>query len=211
MSLILEALRKSEAERRRGVAPDVAMELPPLPAPRSRALPAWLWPVLVLAGMAVLAAWLWSQRGTTGEVDRIDPVAAAPAPPPAEVPDQPVVIARPAAPRVVPPSVASPVGAAPVVPSPDPVAVPPPVEQPRAPPAAPPVAKTDVADIDAVPMPPVKLSMHIWDESPARRFVILDGQRMGEGDRNGDLRVVAIERDGVIVERNGARARVPLP
>ena len=60
-------------------------------------------------------------------------------------------------------------------------------------------------------MPPVKLTMHIWDESPARRFVILDGQRMGEGDRSGDLRVVAIERDGVIVERNGARARVPLP
>ena len=36
-------------------------------------------------------------------------------------------------------------------------------------------------------------------------------QRMGEGDRNGDLTVVAIERDGVVVERNGQRARVPLP
>ena len=34
MSLILEALRKSEAERRLGSTPDVAMELPPVPAAR---------------------------------------------------------------------------------------------------------------------------------------------------------------------------------
>ena len=69
----------------------------------------------------------------------------------------------------------------------------------------------EVADIDATSLPPVKLSMHMWDESPARRFVILDGQRMTEGDRSGGLSVVAIERDGVVVERNGQRARVPLP
>ena len=34
----------------------------------------------------------------------------------------------------------------------------------------------------------------MWDESPSRRFVILDGQRMTEGDRNGETSVVAIER-----------------
>ena len=56
----------------------------------------------------------------------------------------------------------------------------------------------DVADIDATSLPPVKLSMHMWDESPSRRFVILDGQRMAEGDRNGEVTVVSIERDGVI-------------
>ena len=60
-------------------------------------------------------------------------------------------------------------------------------------------------------MPAVKLSMHMWDEAPSKRFVILDGQRMAEGDRNGEITVVAIERDGVVVERNGQRARVPLP
>ncbi len=78
----------------------------------------------------------------------------------------------------------------------------------------PPAAAVDVpriADIDATLPPPVKLSMHMWDASPGKRFVILDGQRMGEGDRNGEVSVVAIERDGVIVERNGKRARVPLP
>ena len=51
----------------------------------------------------------------------------------------------------------------------------------------------------------------MWDAAPDKRFVILNGQRMGEGDRNGDVQVVAIERDGVLVERDGQRARVPLP
>ena len=58
---------------------------------------------------------------------------------------------------------------------------------------------------------PVKLSMHMWDADPARRFVILDGQRMGEGDRSGGLSVIAIDRKGVTVERDGQRAHVPLP
>lgn len=63
----------------------------------------------------------------------------------------------------------------------------------------------------ATSMPGVKLSMHMWDASADKRFVILNGQRMSEGDRNGDVQVVAIERDGVVVERDGQRARVPLP
>ena len=37
MSLILEALRKSEAERRRGDAPDLRVELPPPAATKIRA------------------------------------------------------------------------------------------------------------------------------------------------------------------------------
>ena len=65
--------------------------------------------------------------------------------------------------------------------------------------------------VNATGLPPVKLTMHMWDEAPARRFVILDGQRMAEGDRSGGLSVVEIRRDGVVVERDGQRARVPLP
>ena len=219
MSLILEALRKSEAERRRGQAPDVATELPPLPMARTRPLPARLLPAVLLTAMVLLAAWWWSQRDAGVGADPVEPAAAAPMRPPrTEVPAQPVVIHRPAATTVVP---APPVATSPALPVP--VATPPPTTSASVPPAAaqprPPAPPapvttantTDIANIDAVPMPPVKLSMHIWDELPARRFVILDGQRMGEGDRSGDLRVVAIERDGVIVERNGTRSRVPLP
>ncbi|MFN7184523.1 MAG: hypothetical protein ACK4MZ_10145, partial [Thermomonas haemolytica] len=64
MSLILEALRKSEAERRRGSTPDVAMELPPVPAARVRATPAWVLPASAIAIVALLAGLWWSQRDT---------------------------------------------------------------------------------------------------------------------------------------------------
>ena len=38
--------------------------------------------------------------------------------------------------------------------------------------------------------------MHMWDETPARRFVILDGQRMAEATAAVGLSVVEIRRDG---------------
>ena len=57
----------------------------------------------------------------------------------------------------------------------------------------------------------IKLSMHLWNDVPARRFVVLNGQRMAEGERVGDLLLVEILRDGVVVERDGQRARINLP
>ncbi len=61
MSLILEALRKSEAERRRGQVPDLHAELPPTAPPVRSARPAWPWLALALAlavGAVVAMAWL---------------------------------------------------------------------------------------------------------------------------------------------------------
>ncbi len=215
MSLILEALRKSEAERRRGSTPDVAMELPPALMPRARATPAWLLPAVVIGALALLVAWWWSQRnaGTPASVAAI--ATAPPAAAPIDVPAPPVVVARPtqapvatsATPTPTEVAVASPPAASIAQTEPMPV-------RPRPLPLPPPptaVDAGDIADIDATSLPPAKLSMHMWDESPARRFVILNGQRMVEGDRNGAITVIAIERSGVVVESNGNRARVPLP
>ena len=62
MSLILEALRKSEAERRRGQVPDLHAE----PAPGALRVrdgpPAWLWLALAFATAMVLAIALWLAR-----------------------------------------------------------------------------------------------------------------------------------------------------
>lgn len=216
MSLILEALRKSEAERRRGSTPDVAMELPPVPAARARATPSWVLPASAIAIVGLLAGAWWSQRETSSDA-MTQPAATAVAEPVIDTPAPPVVVARAATPPAPPPS------STPMPPSEAPVAAPAPatasaIAQPAPPPARPvpppqpiPAETREVAAIETTSIPPVKLSMHMWDESPARRFVILDGQRMTEGDRSGELTVVAIERDGVVVERNGQRARVPLP
>ncbi|WP_256645420.1 general secretion pathway protein GspB [Thermomonas paludicola] len=208
MSLILEALRKSEAERRRDSAPDVALELPPAPPRTRRVVPAWLWPALALAlalaGGIVLAALRdWPTAGETapGSVD------ATPAPAPALRDQAP----PPPAPAVVPRAMPRP---SPVVAMPASTLPPPPTPSlqapPRAQPAAPPASDNDAPDIAATALPPVKLSMHMWDADPARRFVILDGQRMGEGDRAGGIEVISIDRKGVLIQRNGQRARVPI-
>ncbi len=58
MSLILEALRKSEAERRRGQVPDLHAERPPAAQLARGGRPAWPW-LLALAIVAVIVmAWL---------------------------------------------------------------------------------------------------------------------------------------------------------
>lgn len=206
MSLILEALRKSEAERRRDSAPDVAMELPPAPVRRTRPIPWLVWPVVVaFLGLLALAGWMGKRAGERDH--RVPPVAAAPAP----VIAAPAIATQPVAlpPAATPPAAADlpAVQPPPATSSTPPAALPPPASTARAVPAA-----TDATpDIATTALPPVKLSMHMWDADAGKRFVILDGQRMGEGDRNGTLQVIAIDRKGVVIERDGQRAHIPLP
>ena len=219
MSLILEALRKSEAERRRDSTPDVAMELPP-PVPRaSRGMPTWLWPVLLCtAALLALGVWLGTRMAARDHAAAATTSVATRSPPTPEAPAASALstVSQPVAPALTPAttpaaSVARP--SAPILPPPPPVATAPsPAPAPPAPAhTARPVASNDAPDIGDTSLPAVKLSMHMWDADPARRFVILDGQRMGEGDRSGALSVIAIERNGVVIERNGQRARIPLP
>jgi general secretion pathway protein B len=55
-------------------------------------------------------------------------------------------------------------------------------------------------------LPALKLSMHVYADDPAGRFVILDGKRRVEGDPiDQGLRLEAIRRDGVVLSYNGQR------
>lgn len=216
MSLILEALRKSEAERRRDSAPGIDLELPPPAATAMRSAPRWPWPVLAGALVLALPA-LWVGLRRTPPVDAATGTMAAQAAIPAgpAMADMPRVVPRstasaPSTATTVVPTAMRPVALRDASPAPaaPPAAIPAPPTMPRATTAP---AADEVPDIAATALPPVKLSMHMWDADPARRFVILDGQRMAEGDRSGGLTVVAIDRRGVVIERDGQRARVPLP
>lgn len=220
MSLILEALRKSEAERRRGEPADLlradvftAPALPPLVAWR------WLLPLALLLALALLAWW------------RHGPAPAAPAA------QARVAAAR----RVAPADTRPPAGRLPPVPHLQAPASPPPAPPPRAehlpaqaalpatpealpvPAATPGVAATaDPADRDIVALgalspeqrkglPPLRLSMHLWNADPARRIAVLDGRRAAVGDRLGEATVAEIRRDGVLLQWQGMRVLVPLP
>jgi general secretion pathway protein B len=60
-------------------------------------------------------------------------------------------------------------------------------------------------------LPPLKLSMHVWSAEPARRFAIVDGQRVTEGALLGNGTVVEIRRDGVVVALGDRRVLLPRP
>jgi general secretion pathway protein B len=269
MSLILEALRKSEAERRRGQAPDLRTELPPVAPPRPHALPRWSWAVLALTLLAL--AWLllarpWSAPANDGlpppadATAQVGDVAAdaipdtgsrlperrividpAVAVPPAESasasrPGSAEPIASPATAVASGPGTRSPpadgtvTGAGTTASTPidanrgnAPPAPAVPVEPSSAPPTpvatAQPLASplgtrllalSDLSAEERRQLPPLKLSMHMWSEDPARRFVILDGQRLAEGDRAGPAVVDAIRSDDVVLAWNGMRLRLSL-
>ena len=59
-------------------------------------------------------------------------------------------------------------------------------------------------------LPPLKLSMHMWNDDPTQRFVILDGNRLHEGDRIGEAIVTTITPDGVLLDWNGRRLTLPI-
>ena len=68
---------------------------------------------------------------------------------------------------------------------------------------------SDLSTTDRQALPPLKLSMHLWNADPARRFVILDGNRVGEAwkiDVHADL-IVAMVKNCTRV----AAARLSLP
>jgi len=216
MSLILDALRKSEAERRRGETPGLFSPLPTpgAPTPNRPAIAPWLVAAAVLASAAV-AWWLWpSSPPPTTPAPAAAPVAAAPAPVPAVVAAAPAPVAasdpavresRDAAPHdVVVPPTAAPATPAPA-PTPEPVAdeAEPPLE------ALPSLAV--LAPSERAALPPLKLSMHVWSEAPNARLAIIDGQRVMEGSSIGESVVAEIRRDGVVLEWRGRRFLLSRP
>ena len=85
------------------------------------------------------------------------------------------------------------------------------------PPSPPPAPATDTeTTVNALPadlrkaLPPLQLSMHMWDPDPAKRFVILDGERYSEGDSIGPMQIRRIDASGVLFDWQGRAVRLPL-
>ena len=218
MSLILEALRKSEAERRRGEMPDLRAELPPPAATKRtglrKALP-WI-AVVVALGIALLFALKLVSRDATSVAPT--PAAATTTPAPAEsVHLQPraVIAQPPPTPRIAEREPPKPQPAPQIAtPNPPPQVAPPPAPAAEIPPPTP---STDTeTTVNALPadlrkaLPPLQLSMHMWDPDPAKRFVILDGERYSEGDSIGPMQIRRIDASGVLFDWQGRAVRLPL-
>ncbi len=185
MSLILDALRKAEAERQRGAAPglqNVAAPPPLRPGARRRggALGAAL--ALGLLVVGALVAWRMLPAPPSPPVVAAAPAATAqPAvPTPAVTATAPVPTPPAPLPLVVSAPPTAPVATEPTPPSPT---------RPQAAPAAP-VAPilTQVRRLADLPpeqrreLPPLAVGGSVWSEQASARFVVLDGQVLREGD-----------------------------
>lgn len=270
MSLILEALRKSEAERQIGRAPGL---LTPMQLPlqqRSGRRLVWVALAAMLLLIALAFAWWLGRSGLAvpvtdsggGHVVAVAPrsdAGDANAPSPAPTVD----LAPPQTP--VPTAGASAAGAPklPVagpadlpndpdfasteresLPMPAPTSPPtlsaPPVASENNPlrdavvPTAPPDASTTATAADAVApprpaeervpslrslseaerggLPPLRLNMHVFNEVAERRFVLIDGRRLAEGDQIVEgVTLQSIRRDGALVEIRGRRVLIERP
>lgn len=228
MSYILDALRKSEAERRQGKAPDLGQPVQMIYRPKRKPVSAIIWVALALIVNAAVFAYLfWPGR---------EP-AVLTTPKPAAVSEAPAINPGSAA---LPDAESAPV--APIEPSealevtekdsaPERSQVPESTpERYEAPVVIVPSRQSDaqaqrndlvermpqgrVPHLVELPLsfqksvPDLTFNSHIYSSEPSASRVMINGHYLKSGDRFGPLAVERITEDGVVLSRNGQFFRV---
>jgi len=207
MSFILDALKKSENSRLRQDHP--AIFDAQAAAVRRQGLPRWGIALMVLLGLnlLILAYALWRPSEPPAAVPTVQPesTTASAAAHTAAAPAQ----SRPAQSR---PALSAPALAGPPSAAPTRSMAAPPSDVRRSTPPALPVSSEESPTLPSrddllaagAAIPEANLNMHVYDASPALRFVLLNGQRLREGEvsREG-LRVEQILPEGVLLSAGG--------
>lgn len=193
MSLLLDALKRSEHERQQTLKGRLSHAGPEPGSARARRPWAALIAALLVLNGALVAVWL----ATSGH----EPEAAA-AVPPTPAPRHTVrSLAREAA-LGAPPAEAEPVATAPVA---VPVAAATPAPESVQPAAEAPPIDT-LPDAVRKTLPALHLDVHVYAANPADRFVIINMEHYREGDvLASGAKVVRITPDGVILSDNGRK------
>ena len=222
MSYILDALRKSERQRQIGEVPrihTVQDGYTTEPAGRN--------PWILIAVIAILAnisigGWFWWQHQQTASSGGVAPPPAPAQALPTTLPATPVAATTPDSyPGVPAASHAAPVSRPPaaprqIAPDLDDVVVFESIKTPSAPAAAAAQRFPDLVDISQLPaslqlaMLTLKLNVHVYDERPSERFVLIDMKRYAEGHALPQGPVIeAITPDGVVLAYQGQRFLLP--
>lgn len=180
MSLILDALKRSEQERRRERGPDLQSIHQPAAAAQAPVQRGWwmLAAALLLLNAAALGWWWWRDAAEPVPVAAIAPERAAP-----EVAVEPEPVAAP----VETPEFAT-----------------------IAPLQQPPVQELwELPDPVRRQLPAMTYSFHVYASDPSRRTIIINNQRMREGSEiQPGLRLEEITEDGVILAVAGHRVHI---
>lgn len=190
MSFILDALKKAESERSRQLGPvlmDARIALP------RRAVPAWGWVLAAVLLVNVLVlGWLLLRTPAT----HVAPAVAADATTGTSASPPSTQATAPVAPQAQPATD---------------VPITPPLRD---------NAPSLSSDAEALPtvqellaqgvtLPELQLNLHIYDPAPAHRSVLLNGQRLREGEYTPHgVRVERITEQSVVLEAAGRRFRI---
>lgn len=203
MSFILDALKKSEEERLRQQNPSTL----PTALPRSHGrTPAWVWALLCLlvVNLVVLAVVLLNPRAGVPTIAATPVVVAA-----AAAPTETITKAAPSAPKLngVDEEAAPDSQGSGIATQSTPVTTPP--SLPASVPASVPTRDQQLAA--GANLPPATLNLHVFDADRTKRFVLLNGERLREGDTNRDgLTVVTITPEGVVLSFGAASFAVSI-
>lgn len=211
MSFILDALKKAESERSRNSGP-VLMDV--RIAPSRQRLPLWAWVLgcVLLANLAGVA-WLLLRKPPAAPAAAAA-VVTAPAAPAAPSPAPPAPAILPPAPTLQPAVIEQVAVQSPTAAVPLPTGLLPPVVRPAPAPIAPAVSSPRIDNLptmqdlvaQGVSLPALQLNLHVYDEVPANRYVLMNSRRLREGDEVADgIRVESIVPRGVILGGRGRR------
>lgn len=234
MSYILEALKKSQEERELGRVPTLDSQLGPFEGRGARVNPWSLAALALAMLAVAIAIYGTLIRNRTAPPPMATAAPVEPAPPSARPPDmlaaQPPRTIAPAVEPVASPANPQPVPAPVAAPriEPEPPARPEP--RPTRPGRLNNVPDDLVADIEAfkrnlapdeagprpmhervpppddvaVSLPAMVVTAHIYDADPAKRFVVINGLRVGQGETSREgVRVDEIEKEGIWLEYRG--------
>jgi general secretion pathway protein B len=229
MSYILDALRKSETERRQGRVPDLGQQVQLIHRPRRKRVSPALWISLaLLVNAGVLGYVFWP--GFPPEEPMAVQTETAPetAPPPLDAvttAPEPATAVRSPAPDKPVAGTGNPVDAPARPPATDPVAAPVPRERAtiivpsagssgNSPSQSAPEQAGRVPHLVELPLsfqksvPDLTFNSHIYSSSPSSRRVMINNAYLRIGESVAGLRVEDITEEGVVLSRNGQRFRV---
>lgn len=211
MSYILDALRKSEAERRQGKAPDLGQPVQMIYRPRRKPVSAVVWVALALFVNAGVLAWLfWPKQN-----ENIVPLQKAPAL--ANEKPEPMQVDPGFRPDAYDDSTEEEIPAAAPVPKETPVVIVPhrpDGEQRRKPAMVERMPQGRVPHLVELPLsfqksiPDLTFNSHIFASDPSASRVMINGHYLKPGDGFGSLTVERITEDGVVLSKNGQFFRV---
>jgi general secretion pathway protein B len=206
MSYILEALKKSEQQRKQGDVPSLQTVHPPMPEQPTSASWPYLVIVVLLVSLAFVLGWMqpWNDRGPLESVARQQA--------------QPAVQASVAATLSTPTdAVSADTPALAMQPSAELAGLPPPAAAASAVPERPSLDMGSVPHLSEMPelvrqaIPQMKFAGHVYSSSAEQRSVIINGRSMSEGETViAGLLVEQITRDGIVFNYRGQLFRMQI-